>query len=222
LRVWITRAEPGATRTAGRVQALGLIPISNPLLKVHRLHAVIDLIGVDGLVFTSINGVDAFAGLCADRDLPVLTVGDATARAASAAGFGHVTSAAGDIQALAALIRSQDPGRLLHAAAREPAGNLAGAVADVVEVVTLPVYATEPAAETAIPAADVVLLHSPRAADLLAARLSSVQARSLAAVCISPNAAAPLRDLPLTSVEVAERPDEPAMMVALGKAIRRL
>ena len=81
-RVWVTRAEPGASRTAARLGALGFEPVVAPLLTIRTLTPVIDLSGVAALAFTSVNGVTAFAALNADRDKPVFAVGDATAEAA--------------------------------------------------------------------------------------------------------------------------------------------
>ena len=37
-RVWITRAEPGASRTAARLEAMGLTPIVRPLLAIQPLN----------------------------------------------------------------------------------------------------------------------------------------------------------------------------------------
>jgi uroporphyrinogen-III synthase len=105
LRVWITRAEPGASRTAARLQDMGLKPIIAPLLVVEPLTPVLpDLAIFTALAFTSPNGVAAYASLTPRRDHAVFAVGDATAQAASAAGFPDVRSAQGDLTALARLI----------------------------------------------------------------------------------------------------------------------
>src|SRR5690606_4212312 len=75
-RVWITRAQPGAARTADRLTALGLEPVIAPLLAIRPLEQPEpDLGGVDVLAFTSPNGVAAFCALTARRDRPVMTVG---------------------------------------------------------------------------------------------------------------------------------------------------
>ena len=145
-RVWITRAQPGAARTAARLSALGFDPVVAPLLKIRALpQPAPDLTDVAALVFTSRNAVSAFASLTAARDRSVLTVGDATAEAARAAGFADVRSASGDLKALAQLIAADLPpfvhgNVLLHPAAREPAGDLAALLGPSTPVRTLPIY----------------------------------------------------------------------------------
>ena len=218
--VWVTRAQPGAERTAERVRAMGATALVQPLLTIQHLAPVIDLADVTGLVFTSLNGVAAFADLNSDRSLPVWAVGAATAQAARAAGFTQVVSADGDLSALSRLIRARHPaGRtLLHLRALEPAGDLAALVADHAPVRGLAVYASMPTPGPVPAEFDVVLIHSPRAAQVLAARAGSGWGCRLA-VAISPAAARPLTGLDLAGVHVADTPDEPALIAALGKAI---
>ena len=216
--VWITRARPGADRTAERLSGLGFAPVVAPLLTIRPLDARPDLTGVQALTFTSRNGVETFAGLSPDRSLPVFAVGDATAEAARRAGFDTAHSAGGDLAALAALIRSEGSGlSILHPSAAEPAGDLAALVGDAVHVTTFPVYeATE--TDGAPPEAwDAVLFHSPRAARVLTARLSPDGAHGRIAVAISPAAAAPLSALPFAEIYVSEAPTETDLLAALGK-----
>lgn len=218
--VWVTRAQPGADRTAERVRAMGATALVQPLLMIQHLASAVDLADVTGLVFTSLNGVAAFADLNSDRSLPVWAVGAATAQAARAAGFTQVVSADGDLSALSRLIRARHPaGRtLLHLRALEPAGDLAALVADHAPVRGLAVYASMPTPGPVPAEFDVVLIHSPRAAQVLAARAGSGWGCRLA-VAISPAAARPLTGLDLAGVHVADTPDEPALIAALGKAI---
>ncbi|MBK1970712.1 uroporphyrinogen-III synthase, partial [Brevundimonas diminuta] len=113
-RVWVTRAEPGAARTADRLTALGFTPITAPLLTLEPLPGALDAVpapaAVAALALTSPNGVEAFAPLISRfRRHPVFAVGDATAEAARAAGFADVRSASGDIHALAHLIAAEAP-----------------------------------------------------------------------------------------------------------------
>lgn len=221
-RVWVTRAEPGAARTADRLTALGFTPIIAPLLTLaplpEALHAAPDPAAVAALALTSPNGVEAFAPLIPRfRDHPVFAVGDATAEAARAAGFADVRSASGDIHALARLIAAEaPPGPLLAPGAREPAGDLPALLPDR-PVQRLPVYA---AFETHAPAPepfDAVMLHSPRAARALASDLPRAASSGSIAICISEAASAPLRPFDFAQIRIAATPDEPAMLSALGK-----
>ncbi|VTO19709.1 uroporphyrinogen-III synthase [Brevundimonas vancanneytii] len=221
-RVWVTRAEPGAARTADRLTALGFTPLVAPLLTLAPLPGALDAApapaAVAALALTSPNGVEAFAPLIPRfRDHPVFAVGDATAEAARAAGFADVRSAAGDIHALARLITAAaPPGPLLAPGAREPAGDLPALLPDR-PVHRLPVYA---AFETQAPAPelfDAVMLHSPRAARALAADLPRAASSGRVAICISEAAAIPLRPFDFAQIRIAAAPDEPAMLSALGK-----
>jgi len=90
---------------------------------------LIDLVGVQAILFTSANGVRAFAALTPDREIPVYAVGDRTGAVAAENSFLQVESAGGDVEKLAALIVQRcDPsgGVLLHPAGTTVAGNLAG------------------------------------------------------------------------------------------------
>lgn len=217
-RVWITRAAPGAERTADRLTALGFTPLAAPLLTIRPLEVTPDLKGVQALAFTSRNGVAAFADRSPDRTLPVFAVGDATAAAARTAGFTDVRSADGDLAALAALIRIEGPGlTILHPRAARPAGDLAALVGAAAQITPLAVYdAVE--TDVAPPEAwDAVLIHSPRAARALAARLTPDAAPNRVASAISPAAAEPLSALPFGEIRVAATPTETALLATLGK-----
>ena len=201
-QIWITRAQPGADATAERVRALGHEAVVAPLLAVRRVpDAVVDLAGVAALAFTSANGVRAFADLSGERTLRVFAVGAATAQAARAAGFRSVLSADGDVEALAdgiAARRSELKGAVLHPGAAEPAGDLAGALEKhgiaarrVILYATAPVEVAAAAAE-ALGKSDAVLLHSPRAAEVLAQLLKAHPAPKLRALGLSKAVVRPL------------------------------
>ncbi len=224
MRVWVTRTEPGASRTAEKLRALGHEPVVAPLLEVHVLPAEIDLDGVGALAFTSANGVRAFAERDPDpafgRALPVFTVGDATAAAARKAGFADVASAEGDLDALADLIAAEAPrikGAVLAPGPREPAGDLPRALAaQGVIARSMALYETLPVFPRGLGTVDAVLIHSPKAAERLAAVLGGKTGP--VAYCISPAAAAPLAGHPFARVEWAERPDEDSLLDLLAPA----
>ena len=224
-RIWITRALPGAEETAARLRAMGLPPLVDPLLAVVPLSPAIDLEGVAALAFTSVNGVEAFSRLCADRARPVFAVGDRTARAAREAGFGEVASADGDVEALAALIVGRSAridGAVLHPCALEPAGDLispltaAGLTARRVAVYETVERDPSPDTLAELGTMAAVLLHSPRAARKLARVLEARPAPSLRALCLSPSVAEALgtaeRDGRLASVAFAPHPTETALL----------
>ncbi|MDP3802621.1 MAG: uroporphyrinogen-III synthase [Brevundimonas sp.] len=221
-RVWVTRAEPVASRTADRLKAAGFEPVVAPLLAIRALpQREPDLTGISALAFTSRNGVEAFAALTRDRALPVFAVGDATAEAARIAGYADVRSAAGALADLAGLLIDLGPrsGPLLIPGAREPAGDLPALLAGRMEARALAVYE---AVETGAPppeAFDAVLIHSARGARALAAR--GPFAGQLA-VALSAAAAEPLGHRSGLEIRVAPTPDEAALLQTLGKPTPRV
>jgi uroporphyrinogen-III synthase len=214
MRIWITRAEPGASRTAEKVRALGHEPVVAPLLEVHPLPAEIELHGIGALAFTSANGVRAFAERSPERALPVFAVGDATAAAARKAGFAEVASADGDLDALADLIAANArglKGAVLAPGPREPAGDLPRALAaQGLAARALTLYETLPVFPRSIGPVDAVLVHSPKAGERLAVVLGGKPGP--AAYCISAAAAAPLAGQPFADIRWAEHPDEDSLL----------
>jgi uroporphyrinogen-III synthase len=192
-------------------------------------------------VFTSANGVAAFAALGGVESfaaLPVFAVGQATAAAAGAAGWRQVVSADGDAGDLAALIRREGTGlrllapntrpRLLAPSAEQPAADLPALTGDAAALTPLPVYRAEPTRDAAPDDFDAVLVHSPRAARELAVRMSPDAAgRSTGgriatgriAVAISEAAAAPLTGPVFARIAIAPRPDEASLITTLKAAL---
>jgi uroporphyrinogen-III synthase len=223
-RIAVTRAEPGASKTAAAIAARGGTPILAPLLTIVPAPDLNrDLGGAQALVFTSSNGARAFAPATAQR--PVFAVEDATAAAARAAGFGDVRSAAGDVDALAALIAAAcapGGGPLLHVSGADVAGDLAGALAARGFTVERRIAYRAEAAQ-ALPAAladalargdlDAVLFHSARAAEAFVA-LAAVQASGLDAVCMSAAVAQGAAGAPWLRLSVAAKPQEDALIYA--------
>jgi uroporphyrinogen-III synthase len=224
--VWITRAQPGASATALRVEALGFTALIDPLLAVAALSPPVDLAGVAALAFTSANGVEAFAALSPARHLPVFTVGDSTARAARAAGFADPLSADGDVEALADLLARERPGVLLCPGAAEPAADLPallaarGLSARSVAVYAACERATSTETLALLPDLAAVLLHSPRAARAFAKVLAISPAPGLRALCLSPAVAAALEGAStrgqLGPVAFASRPRETDLLDLLA------
>jgi uroporphyrinogen-III synthase len=227
-RIWITRAQPGAAATAERVRALGHEALIAPLLAVRALEDVeVDLDGVAALAFTSANGVRAFADLSAERAIRVFAVGAATAQAARAAGFKLVLSADGDVEALADGIgqrRTELRGAVLHPGAAEPAGDLAGALErHGVAARSLILYETAPvqleaAAASQLVQADAVLLHSPRAAQVLASVLKLHPAPNLRALGLSKAVVKPLARVKLGAKAFPSMPLEGALLNLIDRA----
>lgn len=223
MKVWVTRAAPGAFATAGRLRDLGHDPIVAPLLTVERLPAAVDLTGVGAVAFTSANAVRAFADLEARRDLTAWAVGGATARAARDAGFRDVRSSDGDVAQLAAAIAAGQPAgtAVLHACAAELAGDLEAPLAAAgIGYVGLPLYRTHDAAvdETILGAlreARAVLLHSPKGARALSRLLARRRSALERALCLSEAVAQALGAGKIRNVTSAALPNDAALLKLL-------
>lgn len=233
MRVLLTRPEAESQATATQLAAVGIDAITAPMLRImpepqaaEQLPAALE--GVRALLFTSANGVTAFAALDARRDWPVLVVGRATEAAARDAGFADVHSADGDQTALVQLVGERlapGPEPLLHASGEAVAGDLAAALAErgfVVRRVVLyraePVEALPAAARAALAEGtlDGVLLFSPRTAERFVALAKGagegMLARLPVAYCLSPAVAEAASPLPWRTVRVAEEPNLPALL----------
>lgn len=233
-RVLVTRPSADALPLAGALQRRGFDVVLQPLLRIEPAGGPPpDLAGVQALLFTSANGVRAFARRSDVRTLAVFAVGDATAAAARAEGFASVASASGTVDDLARLVQSRlDPaaGALLHAAGSAVAGDLAGALSAVGFTVRREqlyiaqrVERFDPSVEEALRngAVDAALFFSPRSA---AGFVSVVRAAGLAeacdeigAFCLSEAVAEAARPVAWRSVVVAPEPNQDSLLAALER-----
>ncbi|MDO1559410.1 uroporphyrinogen-III synthase [Brevundimonas sp. 2R-24] len=226
--VWVTRTEPGAARTAARLEAAGLHPLVDPLLAVEPLIPQADLSGVSALALTSGHAVSFAAALPGARDLPVYCVGDSTSQAARIAGLANVHSANGDVHALAALIADRHrpvSGKVLHLGAETLAGDLVALLAARgVPARYAAVYRTVdrpgPAGLAALSEGrlSAVLIHSARAAEALLGQADHRALERAHLLGISEAAAHPLAGAGL-SPAWADAPTEPALLETLQRRL---
>lgn len=230
-RALITRPAADAASLQARLQASGIAADCAPMLTI-RIHEgiALPLDGVGALLFTSANGVRAFAANSARRDFTVFAVGEASAKAAAEAGFGHVESAGGDVDSLAALVRQRwtvAAGALLHVAGSVQAGDLQGMLrADGYDVRRTMLY--DAVTATALPEAvadrfkagdyDAALFFSPRTAATFVSLCGQAGiargASATSALCLSANVAAALAPLSWRQIRIAAQPRE-ADLIAL-------
>ena len=231
-RLVVTRAEPDASRTAGRIRARGGVALVAPMLIVEPIAgASITCDETQALIFTSAAGVRAFAALGGASTRPALCVGEATAEAARQAGFTDVQSADGDGAALAAFIAATcDPaaGPLLHICGEHLAFDLAAALAPhgfSVERRVLYRARTADALPAALIAAlsaappnlDAVLFHSARGAAAFRALTQSAAPSAFAAldaICLSSAVAAAAGESRWRAVRIAAHPNDDALLDA--------
>ena len=232
LRILVTRPREDAAPLADALAELGIKPVLDPLMCIEFIDGPpLDLDGVQALLVTSANGVRAFSNRDPRRHLSVFAVGDATARAAHLAGFADVSSASGDVAALAALVHDRldaDGGALLHVAGSRLAGDLAGMLAENGftyrrEVLYGGRVETVLSAETILGLEDGnldgVTFFSPRTASVFAAlvRRAGLEGCTypLAAFCLSPAVAEEARALTWGRVVIAGKPDQDALVQAI-------
>jgi uroporphyrinogen-III synthase len=228
VKVLLTRPEPENARVAATLEPLGARCLAWPLTRIVPLVRRLDVPeGTEAILFTSANGVRAFAAASPVRDLPALCVGDRTAACARAEGFAEVSSAAGSAAELEGLARARGHRRFLHPRGREAVGlDIEGA-----HVAAPAVYAAEPAgppppdvAEAfATGALGLVTVWSPRGAAILGDWLAAVRPPlgQTRLIGISEAAVAPLREAGFAGVLVAARPDAGGMAERVAAALRR-
>jgi uroporphyrinogen-III synthase len=229
MRLLVTRPEPDATRTAGRLRELGHSVLVEPLLSISFSPAPAGLPAPGALIVTSQNGLRALASwpqAAAWRGLPLFVAGPATGRAAREFGFSDVRTGASDAGTLAAIVIAARPrGPLIYAAARDRAGALGGGLAAagydvrVVEAYRAeiaPRFAPEVREALAGHSVDGVLLYSRRTAaafrDL--AMAAGIRFAGLTMFALSAQVAEMIPEIP---ARIAPRPDEDALLALIPR-----
>lgn len=225
--VIVTRAEPGASQTAKRVNDLGCAVIKSPAISLQLAEPVPELAleRAAGLIFTSANGVRFFAQVSAERSITAWCVGPATFSEAESAGFQDIRNADGDSRDLIELIKREADkraGHLVHIANTAAAGNVRGELTDIgfdvrfaglytpVDTARLSPGATE-AIYSEVPIC--VLIHSAKGAKSFARLAQNNPYKNLTFICVSESAAAPI--LGLGQTQIAARPNEEELLRAL-------
>lgn len=225
----VTRPLEDCAETAEALRRRGYEPVIEPMLSIRFLDTPIpDPAPYQGVLVTSANGARALARQAKWRDLPVWTVGDASAAEARRLGFVTVRAAGGDVATLAELVGGLlDPrdGKLLHVAANRLAGDLSGLLSARGFAVDKAVLYEAVAASDLTPGLcelagagglDLALFFSPRTAatfvTLARGRLDVDGLRATGALALSPAVAKVLRDLPWRYVKAAPEPSLTALL----------
>ncbi|MDZ4738131.1 MAG: uroporphyrinogen-III synthase, partial [Rhodospirillaceae bacterium] len=238
--VLITRPEEDALPLAETLRARDLRVLIEPMLRIKPIRDVaFDVTGVQALLFTSSNGIRAFAALDRRRDLPLFTTGEASARVARNLGFKNVEAADGDVAGLVRMVRHRlkpEDGPLFHGAGSVVAGELATQIADagfdlrrevIYEAVQADALSPQLLQRLSERQIDIVLLFSPRTAETFVNLIKGLGDQreaverglgGIVALCFSPAVADAARALPWRSVDAAERPDLSAMLNLIERA----
>ena len=235
MRIWVARPEPGATRTAAALRALGHEPLIAPLFEILASDVPPPEGDYAGILLTSGQGVPALDRAGIGRNEQIFAVGDRTAQTARDAGFRNVTTAGGDAADLARVVRSnlRKGASLLLAAGEnrkaEPAETLRAAGYDV-RIWTA--YTARPVMK--LPQTVVCALSDHDSEDVLAAALHFSRRgaqtalnltraaglggafRALKHYCLSADVALPLVEVGIPAHFVPTRPTERALLDGLG------
>ncbi|WP_419906951.1 uroporphyrinogen-III synthase [Hoeflea sp.] len=132
MRVLVTRPEPGAARTAGKLRDRGADPVLMPLTRTVMLtpeRADFEADRSGAFAVTSANAIRSWRSFGIESDclaLPVYAVGARTGAAASEAGFHDVRIGAGDGTELAGMIVKDRQAGTLALSADKPLVYAAG------------------------------------------------------------------------------------------------
>lgn len=230
--VLITRAEPGASETQARLEALGYVVRKSPALTIAFHDAgLFDPPGAEDVyIFTSANGVRAVAGANWPLNLPAVCVGPSTLDAARAAGAKTLYHANGNADDVFELIcRRFEPTagiHFLHVANEDAAGDLATRLSAAGYAVRfVPLYKARPSewhevnvdGLGAIFSRATVLIHSAKAAEAVANWLSmaGIPTENMKLVGISERALRPLAAFQFAQMAWASHPNENELIKAL-------
>ncbi len=244
MAVLVTRPAPDNEATASALRDRGFEVLLAPMLRFESLAFRDDPdTSYGAVIVTSANALRAVEPqLSGSRllKLPLFAVGEHSAAAARAAGFGKVISADGDAEALRECVlknvrakQLKKKSALLYFAGSDISRDLAGELSrHGFEVVTQTTYRMVPLSglprETreafATNRVEAVLHYSRRSASAFvdAVRTDAVEISALAVpqCCLSANVAAILREAGATGVTAASSPDENALFGALERALR--
>lgn len=127
MRLILTRPLDRCQPLAERLLAEGDEVFIAPVLRIGHLPVQEPTEPLQAVIFTSVQGVEAIAGLRGFKIFPAFVVGKKTATAAHKIGFEHVYNAEGASEDLLKLILSKTnamKGSLLHLCGEQTAGNL--------------------------------------------------------------------------------------------------
>lgn len=226
----MTRPRPAAEGFVAQLSAplrARLRVVYSPLLEIVPLKVQVPDDGLRGVIFTSVNGVEAGLAAGAPGGLPAYCVGDRTARAALAAGWRVQVTCPDAEHLIAALLRLRPEAPLLHLRGVHARGDIAGRLSAAgIATRALAVYdqrllPLNDAARSALAGQGpvVVPLFSPRTARQFADICDGSAPLFLAV--ISAAAAKPVENMRSEALIVAERPDSPAMIAAVEMLVRR-
>ena len=215
-------SERFASEVAGVLGASAPEFCISPLMRVDFAGRLPDMADAAALVFTSANGVRAYAAAGGPRGLPSFAVGEATAEAARRAGIA-AEAAGGDARALVTHLAARRPsGRIVHVRGEHARGDVAARLREaglraeeavLYRQVLLP-FSDRARALLSGRAPVVAPLFSPRTAEQFARQHRG--GAPLWILAMSEAVARRVSHLPARRIAVATRPDAPAMLAGVA------
>ncbi|MET3597002.1 MULTISPECIES: uroporphyrinogen-III synthase [Mesorhizobium] len=233
VRVLVTRPEPGASRTARRLEAQGFQPIVLPLTETVALPVEASVFpAAVAVAITSANAVRHApkALIAALAALPCHAVGKRTADACRAAGFTSVSEGPGNAEALAGAIADEFAGkemvylcgrvRLPVFEERLAAAGIRFHAVETYDTARLACSDEEIVARLSTKPVDAVLLYSAKAAEALSPLIRRPALRGLFEnaefLALSARVAKALAEVGGQKVRIASQPDEDALLALLS------
>ena len=215
MKLLVTRPLPAGLATAERLQNLGHSVELAPLMVTEAVDWAIPAQQPAAIMLTSaVTARLAGAQVAELRRLPVFAVGESTAKAARAAGFGDVRPGAGTVEALLRGVAAAGFASILHLAGED---RTPVAVPDGLTVVVRTVYRARLLPLALAPAVDWALLYSPRSAAHFAAEIDRLGlARGGVAVAAISAATLAAAGGGWRATALAAHPEEDALLAAIG------
>jgi uroporphyrinogen-III synthase len=216
--VLVTRPEPGASKTAQRLVALGFDVQKLPLTKIVSLPFDVPSTSFDAVIVTSPQALhDLPASLLG---LPLYAVGQTSAAAARLTGFETVIAGGGDATHLIEIIRTILPAstRLLYLCGKVRRPDLEDALSDYA-LTAIETYDTQIIDHAALdlPPLDLVMLTSVQSASQmskLAVRPDLKSSfKSTHYLCLSQRIADGLTGVKPSHIHVTLKPDEESLLI---------
>lgn len=222
MKLLIIRPQPGADATAHRLRAAGHDPVIKPLFAIEHLPVPnVSADHYDAILLTSGNAARAASDfLHGNPDLPIYSVGSATASALQKLSLPVAQTGSDGVDALARAAAVDGHKRLLWLAGEDhsPIPQITDVSIDVVTVYRSAMVGMPPAFAECVNQSDAVILHSSRAAAHFAALCETMKLpRADITLATFSNAIAHSAGKNWAAMIVADAPNDAALLVAIEK-----
>jgi uroporphyrinogen-III synthase len=216
--VLVTRPEPGASKTALKLRALGFEVHKLPLTKIVSLSFAVPSTAFDAVIITSPQALHNIPARL--QGLPLYAVGHASASAARIAGFETIITSGGDVAQLIETILADLPAgsRLLYLCGKVRRPDLEAALRDYA-LTAIETYDAQPIDHVALelPPLDLVMLTSLQSAEQISDLLALPHLRPALAnahfLCLSQRIADGLTGVKPDNIHVTLKPDEESLLI---------